>query len=73
MPTERVQRRIERLLDEAEQAMDQRDWALARDRTDQVLRLDPQNEDARAFIAAAEREPTAEGTGDREQALAPPL
>jgi len=66
MPTERVQRRIERLLDGAEQAMDQRDWALARDRADQVLRLDPENEDARAFIAAAGREP-AEATGLREQ------
>jgi serine/threonine protein kinase len=57
MPSERVQRRIELLLDQAEQAMDGSDWALVRERAEQVIRLDPENADARAFAAAAARDP----------------
>ena len=57
MPSERVQRQIDRLLDEAEQAVAKSDWALVRDRAQNVLRLDPQNADALAYLAAAEREP----------------
>ena len=41
MPSDRVQRRIERLLDEAEQAMDGRDWDQARALAQDVLNLDP--------------------------------
>jgi predicted ATPase/class 3 adenylate cyclase len=55
MPTERVQRQIDRLLDETEAALAQLDWPEVRARADAVLALDPENEDARTFLAAAER------------------
>jgi hypothetical protein len=58
MPSERVQRQIDRLLDEAEQAIRDNDWPLVRSRCAQVLRLDPGNVDAAEYLAAAEREPS---------------
>jgi hypothetical protein len=54
MPSERVQRRIDRLLDEAEQALDAQQWALAQSHARQVLAVDAANEDAGAFLATAE-------------------
>src|SRR5947209_16588761 len=59
MPTERVQRQIDRLLDEAEQAIAASDWALVQARTAQVLALDPGNGDALAYREAADRALTA--------------
>lgn len=60
MPTERIQRQIDALLDEAEAAVRTLDWATVRDRCEAVLRLDPTNEDALTFRDAALRdgEPT---------------
>jgi len=58
MPSERVQRRIDRLLDEAEHALDEHEWPLARERCQDVLRLDATNGDALEFLAVAEREIT---------------
>ncbi len=55
MASERVQRQIDRLLDEAEAAISRSDWAAVRDRTQNVLALDPTNNDAQAFMAAADR------------------
>ena len=55
MPSERVQRQIDRLLDEAEAAVSESNWTLARDRAQNVLAFDPENEDALAFLAAADR------------------
>ena len=55
MASERVQRQIDRLLDEAEVGISQSDWALARDRSQNVLALDPENADALAYLAAAGR------------------
>jgi len=55
MPSERVQRRIDSLLDEAEAAVASTDWALVRQRCEAVLALDPENEDARVYLLAAER------------------
>jgi len=57
MPSERIQRQIDRLLDEAEQAAADENWTLVLARSRHVLRLDPENEEAQAFLAAAEREP----------------
>src|SRR5712692_1141015 len=54
MPSERVQRRIDRLLDEAEQAMDAADWSRAQRLSREVLLLDTTNRDAQAFLASAE-------------------
>ena len=55
MATQRIQRQIERLLDEAEQASAQRDWNAARDCAEHILTFDPENAEALAFLAAAER------------------
>ncbi|MCH8222913.1 MAG: protein kinase [Chloroflexi bacterium] len=55
MPSERVQRRIDRLLDQAEEAVDQRDWSAVHEIADAVLVADPENEDAKTFNAMAEK------------------
>ena len=55
MASERVQRRIDILLDEADQAIAQSDWSVVRDRAQNVLALDPNNGDAATFLAAADR------------------
>jgi tetratricopeptide (TPR) repeat protein len=57
--TERVQRQIDRLLDEAEAALSVNDWDTVSARAQAVLRLDPDNADAKAYLAAATREPAA--------------
>ncbi|MEE8466778.1 MAG: protein kinase, partial [Dehalococcoidia bacterium] len=55
MVSERIQRRIDILLDEADQAIAESDWTVVRDRAQNVLALDPNNGDASTFIAAADR------------------
>ena len=55
MASERVQRRIDILLDEADQAIAQSDWSVVRDRAQNVLALDPNNGDAATFLATADR------------------
>ena len=55
MPSERIQRRIDSFLDEADTAAAESDWELARRRAEEVLALDPGNEDAQSYLQAAER------------------
>ena len=55
MASERVQRRIDRLLDQIEEAVDQLDWEVVLARAHAVLAIDPQNQDALTFLAAGER------------------
>ncbi len=55
MPSERVQRQIDRLLDEAEAALSQREWTRVHELSQDVLALDPENGDARTFLDAAVR------------------
>ncbi|MDP6454358.1 MAG: serine/threonine-protein kinase, partial [SAR202 cluster bacterium] len=55
MVSERVQRQIERLLDEAEEAVARLDWDTVRARAQAVLAFDPENSDGLDFLAAAER------------------
>ena len=55
MPSERIQRQTDRLLDEAEAGVAQQEWNVVRERALHVLTIDPENEDARAFLAIAER------------------
>ena len=52
MATERVQRRIDSLLDEADAAISKYDWVALREASQAVLRLDPENADALAYLAA---------------------
>ncbi|MEX2247913.1 MAG: protein kinase [Dehalococcoidia bacterium] len=69
MPSERVQRQIDRLLDEAEAALTENDWPRVRELAGNALRLDPENGDAREFLAAAERDDTA---GHRQSSSSQP-
>ncbi len=65
MPSERIQRQVDRLLDEAEEALGRRDWSTVLERAVDALALDPENADARGFLDAAER--ALGGDGDRKQ------
>ena len=55
MTSERIQRRVERLLDEADPAADEHDWATVRDRVELVLTIDASNADALALRSMAQR------------------
>jgi len=55
MASDRIQRRIERLLDQIEQEADQQNWKQVRDLAGEVLELAPDNVDATTFFAVAER------------------
>ncbi len=55
MASERVQRRVDRLLDQIEEAIEQRDWSHVRELAQDVIALDRDNNDALAFLEAAEQ------------------
>ena len=55
MASERIQRRIERLLDQLEEAADRRDWEVVRQFAADILAVDPDNADARTYDIAAGR------------------
>ena len=55
MASERFQRQIDRLLDEAEEALSRFDWERVRQCAQAVLAIDPENQDGSTFLAAAER------------------
>jgi len=55
MASERFQRRIDRILDQIEDAADRRDWAAVRQGALDLLVFDTENEDAKNFLAAAQR------------------
>ena len=55
MASDRRIRRIERLLDEAEEAVSSLDWEVVRDRAMAVLAFEPENVDALDLLTAAER------------------
>ena len=55
MPSERIQRQIDTLLDEVDDAMRQLDWQTVTQRARAVLAFDSENEDALAYLAAAEK------------------
>ena len=57
MASERIQRRIELLLDEADQAVAISDWELVLDRAKNVLAFDPENQDA-AHVGVSSLFPT---------------
>jgi hypothetical protein len=63
MPSERVQKRIDGLLDDAEAAAARRDWEEVAQSLRMALRLDPENEDALAFETMLEGELEAQSTG----------
>jgi len=55
MASDRTQRRIDSLLDEAEEAIAQLEWQVVRSRAQAVIALDPANPDADNYLAAADR------------------
>ena len=55
MASERIQRRIERLLDQIDSAETSSDWQQVHDLAQDVLDLDEGNPEARAYLRAAER------------------
>ena len=54
MASERIQRRIDRLLDQAEEAMDQLKWDAVGEYAQAALGLDPGNTDALAYLDSAQ-------------------
>jgi tetratricopeptide (TPR) repeat protein len=54
VPSKRVQRRIDRLLDDAEQAADRKQWGDVAESARMALKLDPDNADARALLSMVE-------------------
>ena len=61
MASERVQRRIDRLLDQIEEAIEQRGLGHVRGLAQDVIALDRDNSDAGAFLEAAEQRLSAPG------------
>ena len=55
MASERIQRRIERLLDQIDQAEAQGDWQSVHSLAQDVLEVDPENGEAAAYLRSAER------------------
>ena len=51
MASDRLQRQIERLLDEADLAITQEAWSTVASRARAVLRIDPENSDALSYLA----------------------
>ena len=72
MTSERTQRQIQRLLDEAEEAITRRDWPAVRETAMDILALDPESVDGRSFLGAAERRLGAAGKSDANEAPATP-
>ena len=54
MPSENFQRRIDRILDQIEDAADRLDWTAVRLGALDLLVFDPENEDAKIFLTAAQ-------------------
>src|SRR6187455_1909058 len=69
VPSERVQRQIDRLLDEADQAMARLDWQMVRERALAVLTADPENADGKDYLAMAERGSPATASSSAESSL----
>jgi serine/threonine protein kinase len=55
MPSERVQRQVDRLLEQAEAGLEKQDWNAVRGAALAVLGVDSENADAKAFLAMAEK------------------
>ena len=73
MATERIQRQIDRLLDDAEVAVIASDWAAVGERARAVLAVEEANPDAQAFLKMAEANGVTRGPASQaEQESSPP-
>ena len=57
MPSERILKRIEKILDEIDAALDRGDWQTVRERAKDALAYDPSNADASGHREAGYRRP----------------
>jgi len=74
VPSERIQRRIDHLLDRAEAAIDALDWGLAKQLCEQVLTLAADNADPTVYrqrLSGWEKQVTAHGARDFKVVLEP--
>ena len=74
MASDRFQRRIERLLDEADEAISRFDWEKVRQCAHAVLAIEPDNSDGLKFLATAERaiiDPVSSTTGSHPSSPPP--
>ena len=73
MASERIQRRIDSLLDQAEEVADCKDWREVRELAQRALTLDAENEDASAIfeMAAGELSPLVPSVPSSEVSAAP--
>jgi len=55
MASDRIKRRIDQLLDEADEAVTELNWNVVSDRAEAVLAFDPGNQEATAYLEAARR------------------
>ena len=56
MVSERIQRRIDQLLNEADEAVTSDDWKTVQQRANAALAFEPESADASAYLEAAEAE-----------------
>ena len=68
--SDRFQRRIDRLMDQIEEAADQRDWQRVRELSKDVLLANAGNSDAQNFLALAERALSSSPTTPRQASAA---
>ncbi len=66
MASDRIQRRIDLLLDEADEAVSRLDWSAVRDRAQAVLAFAPEHREALAYLDAARRAQDDGGTSQPE-------
>jgi len=69
MLSDRVQRQIDRLLDQAEKAIKLRQWEELRAICEVVLNLDPDNSDATSYLALADRSLATDVVPDSSDAI----
>jgi hypothetical protein len=55
MVSERIRRRVDALLDEADAASARRDWSAVIEAAEAALGFEPDNEDAKSYVSAAHR------------------
>jgi signal transduction histidine kinase/DNA-binding NarL/FixJ family response regulator len=70
MASERVQRQIDRMLDQVEEAAERQDWSRATELAQSVLAVDPDNEDASAFVTLAGAAPAEPAASDAAPSVA---
>ena len=69
MLSDRIQRQIDRLVDQADQAIALRQWEELRATCEVVLNLDPDNSDAAGYLALADKSLATEVVSDSSEVI----